>query len=440
MNTTPAHLRYCPRSICVWLLIVLASVPFLLRAGEAGESAAGPEPTFGEWLWHTDRLSGDWGGLRTKGEDRGVKFSLYYIQYYAWKSAGGVEPSSKDVFSGSVDFFTQVDFQKLGWIPGGEMLLHVKNNWGLRINESVGALGDPIDDADGDHPIYIDQLYYQQNLFDKKLQLRVGYLDQQTVLDRNAYANSEDVQFMNGYLDNNNAIIPLTIGPGISLFLNPNDWLSFVLGVADANARQYVSNFETTFDSDLKLNGYFETDFRYEHPTPRGPLIGNYRVGLVLDPTDREIYGSGSPSQTSGSNLRFYLSFDQQVYAERNQSNGQGLGLFARYGYKDGKLNFGGNPTEHFWSVGAQYLGLIPHRDHDALGFGFYSAIASSSRREYDPASADLDREDGYEVYYRYQLTPTIALTPGFQYIHQPGTRTTVDDAWVIAFRARFTL
>ena len=187
---------------------------------------------------------------------------------------------------------------------------------------------------------------------------------------------------MNTYLDNNNATIPLTIGPAVSLFINPNEWLGFVLSAADAEAKVFRSNLSTTFDSDCKFNAYFETDFRYVHPTKRGPLVGNYRFGLVLDPLEREIYGTGSPPRTDSANLRFYLSFDQQVYVEPDQQGGQGLGLFARYGYQDGNLNFGSNPTEHFWSAGAQYLGPIPQRDRDAIGFAFYSAIGSHPRRE----------------------------------------------------------
>ena len=98
-------------------------------------------------------------------------------------------------------------------------------------------MGDPIDDADGHHAIYIDQLWYQQSSPSRKLQVRVGYLDQQTILDRNVFANSEDRQFMSTYLDNNNAIIPLAIGPGAAVFYNATDWLSFVVTTSDAESR-----------------------------------------------------------------------------------------------------------------------------------------------------------------------------------------------------------
>ena len=62
-----------------------------------------------------------------------------------------------------------------------------------------------------------------------------GYLDQQVVFDRNAFANSEDRQFLSTFLDNNNAVIPLKVGLGATLFLRPTDWLELALGTADAD-------------------------------------------------------------------------------------------------------------------------------------------------------------------------------------------------------------
>lgn len=433
-RTSTAH-----RSLAA-LLIAFSPLSLL-----AGEVVVAPSPdadtlTAAEVaapsIWDAERLTGDWGGIRSDLEARGIKLSLYYNHFWAWKDSGGVSPGSDDEHSGSIDFFAQVDFEKLGLIPGGEALAQVKNNWSFNLNPEVGALGQPIDDADGDHSVYIDQLYYQQNLFDKKIQVRAGYIDHQTILDRNIYANSEDVQFMNTYLDNNNATIPLTIGPAVSLFLNPNDWLSFVFSAADADARLFRSNFDTAFDGDHDYNLYFETGVKSTFSTARGPLTGHYRFGLVHDPKERAIFGRAAKEN---GNLRYYLSCDQEVYSEPLQTNGQGLGVFCRYGNQDGDLNFGANPTEHFLSAGAQYKGLFPHRDEDALGVAFYTAIASDERRQNHEGDKNLDRETGYEFYYRCQITPAIALSPGVQYIQQPGARTSNADAWLVAIRSRFT-
>lgn len=370
---------------------------------EPAEQASGTPIT--QWLSETDRLTGDWGGARTKLEDSGVKFSLFWNQYWAYHDRGR--------YSGSLDLFGQLDFGKMGLIPGGQMLIHVKNNHGNSVNPDVGAAGHPIDDADGLHQIYIDQLWYQQSTPSKLLELRFGYLDQQTILDRNAYANSEDLQFMNAFLDNNNAIIPLKIGPAAALFYNPLDQLSFVLGTAEGDSRLFHSNIDTTFDGDFDWISYFESDVKVEIPSPHGRMPGHYRFGLLYDPR----------SETADEG--YYLSFDQMIFSEQEQGQ-QGMGLFCRYGWRPGDLN----KFEHFWSAGAQYEGLLATRDDDVFGMGVYSAIAPSNK-------PGLDRETGYEVYYKASLTPTIALTPSLQYIDQPGGLKTNDDAFVAALRFR---
>lgn len=42
---------------------------------------------------------------------------------------------------------------------------------------------------------------------------------------------------MSAFLDNNNAIIPLKIGLGATLFINSTEWLRLILGTADADNR-----------------------------------------------------------------------------------------------------------------------------------------------------------------------------------------------------------
>jgi hypothetical protein len=232
---------------------------------------------------------------------------------------------------------------------------------------------------------------------------------------------------MNTFLDNNNAIIPLKIGPGAAVLYNPADWIGFVVSMADADAQLFRSNLDTTFDGDFNFMGFFETTLRTRLPSPSGPLAGNYRFGLLLDPRDKTVYGS---SAVDGSDEGFYLSFDQQVYAEKDAAR-QGLGLFARYGWRPGDVN----RIEHFWSVGAQYQGLIPSRDQDVLGFGMYSAIGSDAYAEF--VNPDFDRENAYEAYYSIQLTPAIAFTPAGQYIEQPGGLKSRADTWIFALRLR---
>lgn len=378
-------------------------------------------------------MLGDWGGVRTELEDIGVKFGIYYNHFYGILTNGGQDLNNAQRNSGSWDVLVWVDFEKMGLIPGGELFVWPKGHFSRNINDKVGALGEPFDDADGDKVIYIDVCRYQQSFFDRKLVFQVGYLDQQVALDRNAYANSEDRQFFNTYLDNNNAIIPLTIGLGATMFINPTEWLTLTIGGADGNARLFRTGFDTAFHDDASFFGYFQTEFKIKVPSSNGDLPGHYRFGMLYDPRGKDRYDTGVLGRTmevERGDVGFYMSLDQMLLRE-SPADMQGLGWFFRYGYRHGDVN----RIEHFWSTGAQYEGLIPKRNKDVLGFGMYSVIASEDYREF--VNDDFRRETGYELYYKIQVTPWLTFTPDLQYIYQPGGLTSATDAFVIGFRAR---
>ena len=390
-------------------------------------------PEAGESWFERPYMLGDWNGVRTELEDFGIRFGIYYNHFYGILTNGGRDLNNAQRNSGSWDVLMWMDFEKMGLIPGGELFVWPKGHFSRNINDKVGALGEPFDDADGDKAIYIDVCRYQQSFFDRKLVFQVGYLDQQTILDRNAYANSEDRQFFNTYLDNDNAIIPLTIGLGATMFVSPTEWLTLSIGGADGNARLFRTGFDTAFHGDAAFFGYFESDFSIKVPSRNGDLPGNYRFGMLYDPRGKERFDTGilgHPMEVEKGDVGFYMSLDQMLFRE-NPQDMQGLGWFFRYGYRHGNVN----RIEHFWSTGAQYQGLIPKRNEDVLGFGMYSVIASEDYREF--VNDDFRRETGYELYYQFQLTPWLTFTPDLQYIYQPGGLTSATDAFVIGFRAR---
>lgn len=390
-------------------------------------------------FWHWPRMTGDWGGARTKLEDAGIRLDVYYVHEYGVNVKGGRNANNAQKHSGTSDIFLTLDFEKLQFIRGGMLLMHARQQFGLNVNPFVGALSDPIDDADDDKSIYIDQLWYQHAFFGRKVQWRIGYLDFQTIVDRNAFANSEDIQFMNTMLDNNNvAAVPLPIGLGTAVFIDPTEWLGFVLGAADGAAQLYRDGFRTTFHDGMDFFGFFQTDLRLKFRSPRGDLPGTYRFGTVYDPRPKAVFeprpaGVNLPPDMERDDVGFYLSFDQLLYRESPRDM-QGLGVFFRYGFRHGEVN----RIVHSWSAGFQYLGLIPTRNEDALGVGVYQLSSSDDFRRI--RSPLFWGETGGELYYRIQLTPWLAITPDIQYIADPGGLRSARDALVFALRARIAL
>lgn len=361
---------------------------------------------------------------RRNWEKLGLRWDLFLNYYQGALLSGGLDaPAHRG--SGSVDFIGRVDLERLAGLNDLDLLTHLKSTYGRNINPRVGALSEPLDDADFTEWLWVDQLWLRQGLLDRRIELQAGYLDQQTILDRNAYANQEDLFFMAQYLDNNNATLPLKVGLGATMFLRMTPAWDFCLGFADADNPVRHTGFDTFFDGADSLIYFAQTGLR----TRLGGLPGNWRVGAYGDLRRAPVFGTGA---TRSGHVGAYLSCDHELFRETEDGR-QGLGAFLRYGWHDAEVN----RFAHFWSLGIQYDGLLPGRDADRWGGAVYSVHASGPFRSMvNPA---FTRETGFETYYLVQVSPWLAVTPNLQYIVNPGGSNAADDAIAVNLRLRFT-
>ncbi len=401
---------------------------------EAGalQDAAEPPPLRGLFDLGAATATGDWGGVRTDLEEAGIKFNLYYNQQFQTVGHGGLNTNGHGKGSGSLDAFLSFDLSRVspGWTA--ELFIHGQRNWGDGVNDRTGALTEVNDDADGDIELHVAQLWYRHHFWDGRVSLTLGFLDFQTIADRNAYANSEDKQFWNQALDNN-PFVPLAIGLGAAVTVRPCEWYTLIIGAADAQSVLYKPGFSTAFHDEDLFRAYVENDFHVKIPSQRGPLAGNYRLGLAYDPLQRSVFPRRrQKTETEGNNAILYVNFDQQVYRESSEDD-QGLGIFGRFGYRNPERN----RTSHFWSGGLSYTGLIPSRDRDVLGVAFAMQRASHIYRYRVDDTAD--NEVVYELYYAIRVSEWCWITPDVQYIVNPGAAGDVDDALVTGVRLRLS-
>jgi len=406
--------------MCTRVLLLGITAALVSAAPAAGQPPLG---ALVDHLRRSPELLGDPGGARAELERLGIAVQLFYNQYLGWKLRGGAQAGSTTGHNGSYDFFLRVDLEELASWPGLALLLRARGQYDDSINADVGAASDPIDDADFDEPAYLDELWLEQAILQDRVRLRAGVLEQQIVFDRNAFANSEDLQFMSAFLDND-PVVPLPGGVGGVLFVAPADWLELVAGVVDGDMEPRGAGFDTAFDRIDSATGHFELLARSSLPDGGQGLPGHYRLGAFVD--GREI--RGSRGHWGG-----YASFDQLVYREGPDAE-EGLGLFARFGVADPDVN----PIAWFWSLGLQYRGPIPGRGTDVFGLGSYQAIGS--RRYRRATGTDFHRETGLECYYRVDVLPWLAVTPDLQYVIDPGGTKSARDAVVAVLRFRVTL
>jgi porin len=381
-----------------------------------------------------DTLTGGWFGFAEDLNRRGLVLSLSTTNVYQINARGGRSTHDRQGrWSGSYDLELEADLQSLVHLPGAFVYAHAEGSWQDGIDpESIGsAVGNVNGDAAGDLAIILAELWYQQSLLDGRLHVRIGKLDltggfevqgSPVSFDGNAFANDETSQFLNAALVNNPTIPFPDYALGAVMHYEPIDALYVSAGIADARGDGRETGFNTAMHDEDYFFAIFEAGYVPTIPCPRGGLEGAYRVGFWYDPQPKQRFGSGS---TKRDDVGLYLSFDQKVYNENDVRDGQGLGLFARYGWADSDVN----EITCFWSAGVEYQGLLPTRDFDVLGFGVASGKLSSQ-------AGYTDRwETVYELYYGLVLTPWAQLTPSIQYIQDPGADDAADDAMVLGLR-----
>ena len=383
---------------------------------EQETDAAEPERPFD--LLNNKRLTGDWGGVRTRLEDQGFEFGLSMTHVYQHNARGGVRTRNGHRVSGSYDIELTFDFGALKLWKGGTLYALAEGSWddGVSDRGYVGDIFGVNGDAGGDRSIDLSELWYEHKFLDGKLRIKLGKLDLGADFETNAFANDEAEQFLNNALINAGNVPFPDVGHGIQFVAKPCNWFYFGAGVSDAAADGRETGFRTAYHGRDDFFSVYEFGFTPDE-TDWGNLPGAYRFGLWYDPQPKEKFindlgGRRRPRLRRG-DVGFYANFDQVVFRE-NAFGKQGLGMFFRYGFAHDDVN----EIEHFWSVGAQYMGLIPTRDDDVLAFGVAQGVLSNDLRL---VGADPHRETVLELYYKAEILPWLTISPDFQWILRPG-------------------
>ena len=92
----------------------------------------------------------------------------------------------------------------------------------------------------------------------------------------------------------------------------------------------------------------------------------------------------------------------------------EGIGIFGRFGASDGNPNF----MHFFYSLGIGGKEVIPGRERDRYGLGFYFIDVSHPTLQGPFSTAKLFRDEyGFEAFYNFAITPWLQLTPDIQVV-----------------------
>jgi len=407
------------------LTLSLVAGPSLSAAAEPPPRPEGllPIPDYTGDLWRRSRLTGDWGGWRTKLAEKGVQLDVDYTQYVQGIVDGGVEERTD--YGGHVDYLVHLDLMRMGLLPGALITLRAESRYGQSVNPITGvalpvntpAFFPLLHQLDEDIAITVTGLNYTQFLAEW-FGVVVGKIDTLDA-DLNEFASGRGKsQFMGlNFLFNSTLTLRMPYSTlGVAAILMPAKWLTINASLINTKDSSTASGF-SDFDDGQTTN--VEADFQYRLlGRPGGMNVGGLytfdqdfaEIGgqLIFQP------GQGLSVSNQESTWAVYWSTWQYVWVEEESDaridlrNGipdrEGFGFFARAGFADQDTN----PIEWSASGGLGGRGVVPTRDDDVFGLGYYHSRFQETR-----ISGVLDANDyaeGFEAFYDAALTPAAHL------------------------------
>jgi len=380
------------------------------------------------------QLTGNWWGARTSLAENGVTVYADSTSFLMGNTAGGIRRDFD--FGGHGDYIVNFDGDKLWNREGFFVKVKAEHRFGETITDDVGAFFSPEIAANlpvpGSERLYLTNVLLTQMLSDELL-VFAGKMDTLDG-DMNAFAHGRGkTQFSNLAFVFNPvaaATVPYsTLGAGFTVLRDGEQILTFcVLNSQDTSG---TSGFEQLFADGVLLTLNVRLPARL-FDMPGHQLFGatwNNRTYTSLSDSYID-YPNVVIVPTQGSWSLFW-NFDQYLVVDADDPT-HGWGTFGRAGIADDNTSL----ISWFLSFGIGGNSPIESRPADTFGIGWYYANTSGPLSPLvTPVIGPIGNGQGVELYYNYELTPAIRLTPDMQVILP--AEEDIDPALVVGLRAQ---
>ena len=279
-------------------------------------------PPLSQWL-AADGITGDWDGMRSKlTADHGVEIFGNYTTEVWGNTVGGLKQGA--IYTGLLEFGANVDLEKLiGWKGAS-----IHNNWfwlsGRDASEDLVGNFLTISSIAGFNTLRMDELWFQQNLLDDRISIRLGQIraDTEFVISESSLlflnATLGFPAFMYTNLPDGGPVYPMgTLG--IRLALTPVQWFAFQTAIFEGNKfPQDVNRHGFRYRLNQKF-GYFwinEAKFLWFGNEGSSGLPGTFKVGAWFHTAK---FANPNDGELLDGNYGFYFIFDQMLYRQPDE-------------------------------------------------------------------------------------------------------------------------
>lgn len=368
----------------------------------------------------TDKATGNWGGQRDRLLAKGFSFDIDY-KGEAWRNlSGGVQKGNRAL--DDLDVKMTIDGEKALNLEGTTFFVYFLNNNGGRPNDLAGTNGGISNIEVPTRSFKLYEAWVQKETRGGAFSILAGLHD----LNSEFYVTDTSGLFLNPTYgigtemaatgDNGPSIFPYT-GLALRFALKPTDSTYLQAAVFDGVPGDTDHPRGTHIDlsgSDgalLVAEGGIQSDD-----------LGHFGIGAWHYTSKRP--EQADPTAESHQQGLYFLA-DRSVYKE----DGKDVSTFARVGFADGKVGqFRSN-----WSTGFVFSGFVSPRPDDQFGFAATRAVNSSNFRTANPGAEHAETQ--FELTYNAQLTPWFSLQPDLQYTINPGTDSSLKNAWTGGLR-----
>lgn len=410
---------------------------------------AAPPPSSG--LWERDSLFGDLGGARPWLDKHGVQIAPTYLGEAMGNvsgGAGGYKGRGHGViYSHLVNVPVDLDLSKT--ISGWDAQVHANALWiaGPGLSPSyVGDLGDT-SNIQAYNTVRLQELWFQQNFWDKRLSLKVGEI----AADSEFFTTASGALFLNStfgafpilganltdpYGPN---VYPMA-APGVRLLVRPDPRFYAMAGVFNGNTESQVNNPHGTHFPLNAASGalvFSEVGFLLNQADGDKGLQGSYKVGSFVhthnfnswETQSAAASGAGSLG-SAGCDYGVYGIVDQQLYAR----DGRTVSAYARVASAPSDVN----AIDWYMDGGINLVGFVPGRADDVAGVAVARTMFSDAYSDYQVSAngtAPYGAETVLEATYKVRLSGWWYVQPDFQYIWTPSAVQGSPNAAVIGVR-----